>query len=77
MRVFLISGRFYGHVSGLWGVGEGLSSVLAFSSKGLLLLWLGLTTAAGLLVYAFIVYWFKLEETDVVLRMLRSRWSSH
>ena len=78
MRVFLISlGASVVMFLAVWGVGEGLSSLLAFSSKGLLLLWLGLTTAAGLLVYAFIVYWFKLEETDVVLRMLRSRWSSH
>lgn len=57
------------------GVMDGLSLIFAVNSKLFLLLWLGLTTAAGILVYAFIVYWFKLEETEVVIRMLRSRWA--
>ena len=59
----------------VWGVMEGLAALIPLNGKGSQLLLVGLAAAIGTLVYALIVGHFKLEETQLVMRMLRRRWA--
>ena len=57
------------------GVMAGLSSVIIVTGKGMQLLMIGAAIVAGVLVYAPIILGFKLEETEVIIRLLRNRWA--
>lgn len=57
------------------GVMEGLSTLIPLTGKGYQLLLVGLGATTGTLVYAVIVGRFKLEETQLVMGMLRRRWA--